>query len=212
MRLDSGLEQAPGGAMTRTFSCFLAAGLLALSACAAPTMEAPAPSRQPATPVANPSVGGAAMNSAQSIGANLARSSDHRTLVAALNAAGLLGQVQGSGRFTLFAPGDAAFARLPRGTMESLMAPASRALLAQLLNYHIVPGSKTRNQILADIAAGGGAATYQTASGGRITVAMEGGSIVVRDIHGNRVPVTIPDAIGSNGVMHVMDGVLLPAT
>jgi uncharacterized surface protein with fasciclin (FAS1) repeats len=198
--------------MTKTISCFVAAGLLALSACAAPSVEAPAPSRQPAAPVVNPIVGGAAMDAAQSIGANLARSNDHRTLIAALNAAGLLERLQGSGSFTLFAPTDAAFAQLPRGTTDTLMAPQSRALLAQLLNYHVVPGSKTRTQIFADIAASGGAATYQTASGGRITVAREGGSIVVRDIHGNRVPVTILDAVSSNGVMHVIDGVLLPAT
>jgi uncharacterized surface protein with fasciclin (FAS1) repeats len=197
--------------MTKTILCFAASGLLALSACAAPSTEAPAPAA-PAAPVANPTIGGAAMDSAQSIAANLARSNDHRTLVAALSAAGMLEQLQGNGSFTLFAPSDAAFARLPRGTMESLMAPASRALLAQLLSYHVVPGSKTRAQILADISAGGGVATYQSASGGRIRLSREGGSIVVHDIHGNRTSLTIGDARTSNGILHVLDGVLLPAT
>jgi uncharacterized surface protein with fasciclin (FAS1) repeats len=197
--------------MTKTVTCFVALGLLVLSGCVAPTAEAPAPAVSTA-PAANPIIGGAAMDAAQSIGANLARSSDHRTLIAALNAAGLLERLQGNGSFTLFAPSDAAFARLPRGTMESLMAPASRALLTQLLNYHVVPGSKTRTQIVADIAASGGFATYQTASGGWIRLSREGGSILVHDVHGNRSSLSIADARASNGILHVLDGVLLPAT
>jgi uncharacterized surface protein with fasciclin (FAS1) repeats len=208
--LAHGMRQ--GEAMTKIARHFILGGLLALSACAAPNTEAPAPAGHSEAPASNPVVGGAAMDAAQSIGANLARSSDHRTLVAALGAAGLLERLQGDGSYTLFAPSDAAFARLPRGTMESLMAPASRAVLAQLLNYHVVPGSKTRTQILADTAASGGVATYQTASGGRIRLSREGGSIMISDVHGNRTPVSIPDARASNGVFHVLDGVLLPTT
>lgn len=188
------------------------AALLALSACVAPSAEAPAPAPQQSAPVANPTVGGAAMDAAQSIGANIARSNDHRTLVAALNAAGLLERLQGGGSVTLFAPSDAAFARLPRGTMESLTAPASRNVLAQLLNYHIVPGGRTRAQIFADIDAGGGAASYRTVNGGSIRLSREGGSLMVADLHGNRTPVTIPDVRNSNGVVHVLEAVLLPAT
>jgi uncharacterized surface protein with fasciclin (FAS1) repeats len=199
-------------AMTKRIICVIAGGLLALSACVAPTTEAPAPADRSDAPVANPPIGGAVMDAAQSVGGNLARSYDHRTLVAALSAAGLLERLQGNGSFTLFAPSDAAFARLPRGTVESLMAPASRALLAQLLNYHLVPGIKTRSQIVSDIAAGGGLATYQTASGGWIRLSRQGGSIMVHDIHGNRSPLSIADARASNGVLHVLDGVLLPAT
>lgn len=198
--------------MTKIRACFIAAGLLALSACAAPSAEAPAPAGPPEAPIANPVIGGATMDAAQSISANIARSGDHRTLTAALSAAALLDRLQGSGSFTLLAPSDAAFARLPRGTMESLMVPASRALLAQLLNYHIIPGSKTRAQMLADIAAGGGVATYQTASGGSIRLSRESGSILVHDIHGNRTSLAIADARSSNGIIHVLDGVLLPAT
>jgi uncharacterized surface protein with fasciclin (FAS1) repeats len=197
--------------MTKTLLCSLAAGLLALSGCVAPTAEAPAPVA-PVAPVANPSIGGSTMDAAQSIGANISRSSDHRTLIAALNSAGLLERLQGSGSFTLFAPSDAAFARLPRGTIESLMAPASRALLIQLLNYHVVAGSKTMTQMLADIATGGGVATYQTASGGWIRLSREGGSIMVHDVHGNRSSLSIADARASNGILHVLDGVLLPTT
>jgi uncharacterized surface protein with fasciclin (FAS1) repeats len=198
-------------AMTKTIACFVAAALLGLSACAAPTTQAPAPAA-PAAPVANPTIGGAAMDAARSIGANLARSNDHRTLVAALSAAGLLERLQGDGSFTLFAPSDAAFARLPRGTMESLMVPASRAVLAQLLNYHVVAGSKTGVQMMADIAAGGGVATYQTANGTPIRLSREGERIMVQDVHGNRTPVSIADARASNGILHVLDGVLLPTT
>ena len=152
------------------------------------------------------------MDAAQSVAANIARSNDHRTLVAALNAAGLLERLQGGSSVTLFAPSDAAFAKLPRGTMESLTASASRNVLAQLLNYHIIPGGRTRAQIFADIDAGGGAATYRTANGGSIRLSREGGSLTVSDLHGNRTPVTIPDVRNSNGVVHVVEAVLLPAT
>ena len=190
----------------------LAAGLaLALSACVAPSAEeAPAPPA-PAQ-AANPVIGGAAMDPARSIADNIARSRDHTTLVSALRATGVSERLDETGPFTLFAPTDAAFARLPNGTVESLMVPSNRTLLTQMLNYHIVPGTKTRRQIAADIAAGGGTAAYRTAQGGWIRLSMAGRTVTVADVHGNRSSVTIADADLSNGVLHVLDGVLLPAT
>ena len=143
---------------------------------------------------------------------NAANSKDHTTLMAAVRDAGLAETLTSSGPYTLFAPTNDAFARLPQGTVEALMAPGNRALLARLLNYHVVPGRKTRAQILSDSRAGGGSASYRTAEGTAIRVAVQGGSIVVTDLHGNRSSVRIADVMQSNGVMHVLDGVLLPRT
>ena len=189
----------------------LAAGLLfALSACVAPSGEEP-PASAPAQ-AARRVVGGAAMDPARSLAENIALSRDHATLVSALRSTGLSERLAATGPFTLFAPTDAAFARLPNGTMDALMAPANRTLLTQLLNYHVVPDAKTRAQIATDIARGGGTAAYRTVSGGSIRVSMAGSVITVADLHGNRSSVTIADVDQSNGVLHVLDGVLLPPT
>jgi uncharacterized surface protein with fasciclin (FAS1) repeats len=147
-----------------------------------------------------------------SIVQNASNSKDHTTLVAAVRAAGLAEILSGSGPYTLFAPTNDAFERLPRGTMEALMAPGNKTLLVRVLNYHVVPGRKTRSQIVADSQAGGGSASYRTAEGTPIRVAVQGNTIVVTDLHGNRSSVSIGDVMQSNGVMHVLDGVLLPRT
>lgn len=186
--------------------------MLALSGCAAPTnVEAPVTQSAEAPQAANPSIGGAVMDPARSIADNLSQSQDHTTLVAAMRASGVLETLGSAGSFTLFAPDNDAFQRLPNGTMESLMAPANRALLARLINYHVVRGNKSRSQILADISAGGGVASYQTVAGGSIRLSRDGAGIAVSDVRGNRASLTVADARLANGVLHVVSGVLIPA-
>jgi uncharacterized surface protein with fasciclin (FAS1) repeats len=189
----------------------LVAALLLASSCAAPVAEAPPPA-QAAAPATNPIVGGSPMHSTYNIVQNASASRDHSTLMTAVRAAGLAETLSGAGPYTLFAPSDDAFARLPQGTVETLMVPGNKALLARILNYHVVPGRKTRAQIAADARVGGGTASYRTAEGNMIRVAPQGNSILVTDIHGNRSNVTIPDVMQSNGIIHVLDGVLLPTT
>lgn len=179
---------------------------LGLAACV-PAAEAPAPPPPPAP--TGTRVGGALMDPARPIIDNLAQSNEHRTLVRIANAAGLAGTLR-SGPFTLFAPTDAAFDRLPASTVETLLQPANRARLAGLLGYHLVPGRKTRADIAADVRAGRGTAAYRTQSGGTIRVRLEGDRIAVQDAHGGRSAVTQADVLQSNGVVHVVDTVFIP--
>ena len=179
--------------------------VLALLAGCIPPAEAPAPVTLP--PSAAPAVvGGATMQPNHNIVQNLQNSRDHTTLVAGVQAAGLVATLSGTGPYTLFAPNNAAFASLPNGTVEALMQTRSRPELAKLLNYHIVAGAKTRAQIGADARNGGGTATYRTLQGGTIRI---GGSTIT-DANGRRSSVTQADVRHSNGVMHVVDTVLLP--
>lgn len=183
--------------------------LITATACVAPTEPQPAP---PAPVVEPPrtSVGGAGMDPALGMVQNLARSADHTTLVGAFRAAGFAERQ--SGAVTLFAPTNDAFARLPKGTMEALMAPESRRVLANLLNYHIVPGGRTRADIEADARSRGGEVAYRTLQGGWIRVSVAGDGMTVTDFHGNRSTVTTADIRHSDGVSHVVDAVLLPAS
>lgn len=158
-----------------------------------------------------PMVGGAAMYPNRTIVQNAVNSKDHTTLVTAVQAAGLVETLSGPGPFTVFAPTNAAFGRLPAGTVETLTRPENKAQLTKVLTYHVVPGVKTRSQIAADIRAGGGTATYQTAQGGQIRAMMEGTNVVLMDANNNRSYVTQADVMQSNGVIHVVNGVLLPA-
>ncbi|MDP8914440.1 MAG: fasciclin domain-containing protein [Pseudomonadota bacterium] len=143
---------------------------------------------------------------------NAANSKEHTTFISAVRAAGLESTFADAGSFTFFAPTDEAFGRLPNGTVTSLMDPSNKWLLGRLLRYHVVPGAKTRTQIAADVRAGGGVATYRTVEGTPIRVSMDGNTILVADIHGNRNEVRIADVRNSNGVMHVLNGVLIPTT
>ena len=143
---------------------------------------------------------------------NAANSRDHTTFISAVRAAGLEATFGEAGSFTVFAPTDEAFGRLPSGTVTSLMDPSNKWLLGRLLRYHVVAGAKTRSQIAADARAGGGVATYPTVEGTPIRVSLAGNTIVVADIHGNRSEVRIADVRNSNGVMHVLNGVLIPTT
>ena len=137
-------------------------------------------------------------------------SKQHETLVAAVKAAGLVETLQGEGPFTVFAPTDAAFSRLPDGTVDSLLQPENRDQLAAILTYHVVPG-RIDAQILSNaIKSNGGEATYSTVQSEQLTFRMQGKNIVVEDAKGTTAVVAAANVFGSNGVIHVIDGVLLP--
>jgi uncharacterized surface protein with fasciclin (FAS1) repeats len=157
-----------------------------------------------------PMVGGAAMYPNRTIVQNAVNSKDHTTLVAAVQAAGLVDTLNGAGPFTVFAPTNAAFGKLPAGTVETLTQPANKSTLTTVLTYHVVPGRKTAQQIMADIRAGGGTATYTTVQGGTLRATMSGNAVVLTDAKGGQSRVTMADVMQSNGVIHVVDTVLLP--
>ena len=137
-------------------------------------------------------------------------SPDHETLVAAVKAAGLVETLQGDGPFTVFAPTDSAFSQLPAGTVDSLLKPENRDQLTAVLTYHVVPGRIDALILANAIKANGGSATYETVQGERLTFRMEGKNVVVEDARGSVATVAAADLFGSNGVIHVVDGVLLP--
>lgn len=137
-------------------------------------------------------------------------SNDHQTLVGALKAAGLVDTLAGQGPFTVFAPTDAAFARLPAGTVDKLVEPASRDQLRAVLTYHVVPGKVTSADLVKAIRDGGGKATLKTVQGGTITARLSGASVVLTDAAGGTATVTKADLVQSNGVIHVTDAVSLP--
>lgn len=141
---------------------------------------------------------------------NAGNSNEHTTFVAAVRAAGLEPTLTGAGPYTLFAPTNQAFERLPEGTMSSLLDGSNKWLLGRLVNYHVVSGAKTRSQIAADVRAGGGIANYRTVEGNSLRVSLAGDQMVIADVHGNRNTVAISDVRNSNGIMHVVGGVLLP--
>jgi uncharacterized surface protein with fasciclin (FAS1) repeats len=155
-------------------------------------------------------VGGAAMYPSKNIIENALNSKDHTTLVAAVKAAGLVETLQGSGPFTVFAPTNAAFDLLPKGTVESLLKPESNSTLASILTYHVVSGNVSSKDLLKLIKDGNGSATLKTVSGGTLTATMKGSKIAVKDASGGTALVTIKDVNQSNGVIHVVDHVLLP--
>lgn len=182
--------------------------LLAVQGCGPTPPPKPAPP-PPAGPV-HPVVGGAQMDPARTILDNIRRSSDHEVLTAAINATGIGQTLSETRYYTLFAPGDAAFGRLPKGTMEALMDPASRNELSGLVHYHIIPGSLSRSQIEADVNFGRGSASYRTLQGTTIRVTIEGQAIILSDLHGRRSRVMLADVRNSNGTIHVVDALLLP--
>ncbi|URD59938.1 fasciclin domain-containing protein [Sphingomonas sp. KRR8] len=158
----------------------------------------------------NPMVGGAAMYPSKTIVENAVNSKDHTTLVAAVKAAGLVDTLNGKGPFTVFAPTNAAFDRLPAGTVETLVKPENKGTLTKILTYHVVPGRVTSAQLAAKIRAGHGKASLTTVEGGKLTARMSGRNIVLVDAKGGSSKVTIADVMQSNGVIHVVDHVLMP--
>ena len=159
---------------------------------------------------ANPMVGGAAMYPTKTIVDNAVNSKDHTTLVAAVKAAGLVDTLSGAGPFTVFAPTNEAFAKLPAGTVDTLLKPENKGQLTSILTYHVVAGSMTSKQIAAAIKAGGGKAMLTTVQGEPLTATMKMGKLVLTDAKGGMSMVTIKDVMQSNGVIHVVDTVLMP--
>ena len=164
----------------------------------------------PVVAQSNPRVGGAAMCANKTIVDNAVNSKDHTTLVAAVKAADLVGTLSGPGPFTVFAPTNAAFAKLPAGTVDTLVMPENKATLTNILTYHVVAGTMTSKQIAAAIRAGRGTATLTTVQGEPLKAMMAGGRLVLTDAKGGTSMVTIKDVMQSNGVIHVVDTVLMP--
>ena len=173
----------------------------------------PAPSPTP-TPTAkpNPMVGGAAMNADQTIVANASKASNLTTLVAAVKAAGLAETLSGPGPFTVFAPTNDAFSRLPPGTVDTLLKPENQATLKKILTYHVLPGKLTTDDLKAKIKAGGGSATMTTVEGEPITLTLTNGNVTLTDSNGNKAYVSpkMKDVMQSNGVVQVINGVVVP--
>lgn len=158
----------------------------------------------------NPMVGGAAMYPTKNIIENAVNSKDHTTLVAAVKAAGLVETLSGPGPFTVFAPTNAAFDRLPAGTVPTLLKPENKGTLTAVLTYHVVAGRVTSGQLLKMIKAGHGKTVVTTVNGGKLTATKMGNSIVLIDAKGGKSTVTTANVMQSNGVIHVIDSVLLP--
>ncbi|WP_425491862.1 fasciclin domain-containing protein [Luteimonas saliphila] len=137
-------------------------------------------------------------------------SPDHTTLVAAVQAAGLVDTLKGAGPFTVFAPSNAAFEKLPAGTVDGLLAPAAKSDLTSVLTYHVVSGNVDAATLTQQIEAGGGNATLTTVQGGTLTARADGGTVTLTDAKGGVSTVTAADLRGSNGVIHVVDSVLMP--
>ncbi len=158
----------------------------------------------------NPTVGGAAMFKAKNIVENAVNSPVHTTLVAAVKAAGLVDTLSGKGPFTVFAPTDSAFGKLPAGTVETLVKPENKATLTKILTYHVVAGRMDAGKIVAAIKKGGGSATFKTVSGDTLTAYLEGDTVMLRDEKGGTSTVTTANVYQKNGVIHVIDTVLMP--
>jgi uncharacterized surface protein with fasciclin (FAS1) repeats len=156
-------------------------------------------------------VGGQSMFPAKNIIQNAVNSKDHTTLVAAVKAAGLVDTLEGDGPFTVFAPTDAAFAKLPAGTVDNLLKPENKPTLTKILTYHVVPGRLTFKELAKRIKAGDGKAQLTTVSGDTLWAMMNGEhNIVLQDAKGNMANISTYDVMQSNGVIHVIDTVLMP--
>ncbi len=158
----------------------------------------------------NPMVGGAPMMKNKDIIDNAVNSKDHTTLVAAVKAAELVETLKGAGPFTVFAPTNAAFDKLPAGTVDTLVKPENKKKLTGILTYHVVAGKMDAASIAKAIEEGKGKATLKTVAGGTLTASMEGKDVIITDEKGGKSKVTIADVMQSNGVIHVVDSVLMP--
>ncbi|MEG3174886.1 fasciclin domain-containing protein [Sphingomonas sp. RB3P16] len=198
------------------------AGALALGAAAtaqttpaapaAPAAQMPATAAPAATaPGANPMVGGVAMDATKPIAVNASAAPNLSTLVTAVKAAGLATTLSGPGPFTVFAPTNDAFTRLAPGTVDTLLKPENKATLAKVLTYHVVPGTLTLADIQTKVkAAPGGKLSLTTVEGEPLIVELVGGGVQLTDVNGNKSYVETPDVKQSNGVVHVVNGVVLP--
>jgi uncharacterized surface protein with fasciclin (FAS1) repeats len=183
----------------------LVAALAAGIGCAAPALVMPAFAEM--TKI----VGGAPMYPSKNIIENAVNSKDHTTLVAAVKAAGLVDTLKGTGPFTVFAPTNEAFARLPAGAVDTLLKPENKQMLTTVLTYHVVPGRLTEADIDAKIREGGGKAMLKTVEGQDLTFQRDAGHLWVIDAKGGKAEVTIPNVMQSNGVIQVINKVLLPS-
>ena len=155
-------------------------------------------------------VGGAAMYPTKNIVENAVNSKDHTTLVAAVKAAGLVETLESAGPFTVFAPTNEAFNKLPAGTVDNLVKPENKATLTKILTYHVIAGRISAADLKAQVAAGGGKAELKTVEGGTLTVMEKGGKLYLVDEKGGKSWITIADVFQSNGVIHVVNAVLMP--
>ena len=158
----------------------------------------------------NPMVGGAAMYPTMTIVQNALNSKDHTTLVSAVKAAGLVDTLKGAGPFTVFAPTNEAFAALPAGTIDTLLKPANKAQLTKILTYHVVAARVDAAALMGMINKDGGKHAIKTVAGDTLTASAQGGNVVLTDAKGGMSTVTQVDVFQKNGVIHVVDKVLLP--
>jgi len=158
----------------------------------------------------DPMVGGAAMFPTKDIVDNAVNSADHTTLVAAVKAAGLVDTLKSAGPFTVFAPTNEAFDKLPAGTVDTLLKPENKDMLTKILTYHVVAGRLSAGDIKKMIKAGNGKAELKTVSGGSLWAMEHGGKIMLQDEKGGMSTITIPNVFQSNGVIHVVDTVVMP--
>jgi uncharacterized surface protein with fasciclin (FAS1) repeats len=186
----------------------VAAAAIFAGACS-PAAETPAAS-DAAEATAAEAGGAAPAQASQTIVETASGSPDHTTLVAAVTAAGLVETLSGPGPFTVFAPTDAAFAKLPAGTVETLVQPANKATLTRILTYHVVAGDVSAAQLIEQINAGGGRAALTTVEGGTLTASLSGNSVILTDEKGGTATVVQADLNQSNGVIHVTDAVSMP--
>jgi uncharacterized surface protein with fasciclin (FAS1) repeats len=191
--------------MSKRFALLVSAAMFGLAAGAAPVPVLAQMSEKTVT------VGGAPMYPSKNIVQNAVNSKDHTTLVAAVKAAGLVETLEGAGPFTVFAPTNAAFAKLPPGTVDTLLKPENKATLTKVLTYHVVPGRMTTVSLMKAIKDGEGQARLKTVAGETLIVKQDGpGKLTITDAKGDVANVTIADVLQSNGVIHVIDTVLLP--
>jgi len=191
--------------MSKRFALLAAAAALALTASVTAPFAAEAMSEKTVN------VGGAPMYPSKNIIQNAVNSKDHTTLVAAVKAAGLVDTLSGPGPFTVFAPTNAAFAKLPAGTVDTLLKPENKGTLTKVLTYHVVPGRMTAVKLMKAVKDGEGVAKLKTVAGEDIWVKQSGpGKLTITDAKGDVATVTIADVLQSNGVIHVVNQVLLP--
>lgn len=205
--------------MKRALLVLTIASTFALGACSEPAETAStgtpspdlaAPGAEPAPMPATSADAAASTQAGGDVVDGAMNSPDHTTLVAAVQAAGLVDTLKGPGPFTVFAPTNAAFGKLPAGTVDKLLTPEMKSDLTKLLTYHVVPGKVDAATLTSQIEAGNGTATLTTVQGGTLTASAADGNVIVTDAQGNKATVTRADLMASNGVIHVVDTVLMP--